>query len=127
MVGISFFSRYSLLPVWNLSPVLYRLAGLLVIPMLAYSSATDSAITCLVSSFTSVLLVLPFAMVTSAWVTSSTLFSTFRAVLSLPVMASFTTSGSMSNRLMTVFEFGLRTTFMPPRLSATMVYSPLCV
>ena len=95
-----------------------------MIPKLSYSSATDSAITCFVSSLTSVLLVLPFAIVTKAWVTSSTLFSTFKTIFSLPVISSFTLSGSISNKFITVLEFGLITTLIPPKLSATIVYSP---
>ena len=44
--------------------------------------------------------------------------------LSLPVISSFTNSGSKSNTLMTVFEVGLNTTLIPPKLSATILYSP---
>jgi len=96
----------------------------LVIPKFAYSSATASAITCFVTSFTSWLLVLPLAIVNNAWVTSSTLFSTFNTVLSLPVISSLIFSGSISNKLITVLEFGLNTTLIPPKLSATIWYSP---
>ena len=100
------------------------LSGLFVIPIAAYSSATDSAIICFVNSFTSVLLVLPLAIVSNACVTSSTLFSIFITVLSLPVISSFTFSVSTSNKFIIVFELGLNTTFIPPRLSATIEYSP---
>ena len=67
---------------------------------------------------------LPLAIVSKAWVTSSTLLSTFKTVLSLPVISSFTFSGSISNKLITVLEFGLNTTLIPPKLSATILYSP---
>ena len=97
---------------------------MLLIPFAAYSSATDSAIICFVSSFTSVLLVEPLAIVNKACVTSSTLFSTFNTVLSFPVISSFNVSGSISNKFITVFEFGLITTFIPPKASATTPYSP---
>ena len=102
----------------------YKLDGSEVIFIAAYSSETDSAIICLVNSFTSVLLVLPLAIVRSACVTSSTLFSTLTITLSFPVISSFRISGSISNRLITVLEFGLNTTLIPPNDSATMVYSP---
>ena len=39
-------------------------------------------------------------------------------------ISSFTFSSSISNKLITVFEFGLSTTFIPPKLSATIEYSP---
>ena len=90
----------------------------------AYSSATDSDIICFVSSFTSVLLVLPLAIVSNACVTSSTLLSTFTTLLDFPVISSLIISGSISNKLITVFEVGLITTFIPPKLSATIEYSP---
>ena len=102
----------------------YKLLGSLVIPLAAYSSDTDSAIICFVNSFTSVLLVLPLAIVNKACVTSSTLFSIFRTNLSLPVISSLAVSVSTSNKLITVFDVGLKTTFIPPNDSATIWYSP---
>ena len=125
IVGISFFSLLKIFPRITLSlEALYKLSGLLLIPKAAYSSATDSAIICFVNSFTSSLLVLPLAIVSKAWVTSSTLFSIFKVTLSFPVISSFIISGSISNKFITVFELGLITTFIPPKLSATIVYSP---
>ena len=122
---MSFFSFEKIFPLATPSFIdLYKLSGLLFIPSAAYSSATASAIICFVNSFTSSLLVLPLAIVNKAWVTSSTLFSTFNTPLSFPVISSLTISGSISNKLIIVFEFGLITTFIPPKLSATIVYSP---
>ena len=97
---------------------------MLVIPNAAYSSATVSAIICFVNSFTSILLVLPLDIVSNPCVTSSTLFSTFNTTLSFPVISSFIVSVSISNIFIIVFDVGLITTFIPPKLSATIVYSP---
>ena len=102
----------------------YKLLGSPVIPNAAYSSATDSAIICFVNSFTSVLLVLPLAIVNNDCVTSSTLFSILSTNLSLPVISSLAVSVSTSNKFITVLEFGLSTTLMPPKDSATISYSP---
>ena len=107
-----------------LDAFLYKLSTFPVTPIAAYSSATASEIICFVSSFTSLLLVLPLAIVNNDCVTSSTLFSTFSTTLSFPVISSFTISGSISNRFMIVFEFGLIVTFTPPSASATTPYSP---
>ena len=105
-------------------PSTYKLSIELFIPNSTYSFATASEIICLVSSFTSELLVLPLAIVSNACVTSSTLFSIFKTVLSFPVISSFTISGSISNKFIIVFELGLIVTFIPPRASATTPYSP---
>ena len=67
---------------------------------------------------------LPLAIVSKTCVTSSILFSTFNETISLPVISSFVTSGSISNGLIIVFEFGEITTFNPPSASATIPYSP---
>ena len=48
----------------------------------------------------------------------------FKVTLSFPVISSFTISVSTSNKLIIVCEVGLITTFIPPKLSATIVYSP---
>ena len=111
-------------PLWNGLSLSYKLEGSLVNPILLYSSKTASAINCFVNSFTSGFLVLPLAIVSRACVTSSTLFSTLSTALSLPVIPSFIVSGSISNKLITVLEFGLNTTLIPPKLSATIEYSP---
>ena len=123
IVGIFFLALPNMSPL-PLPAASYKLIGSLVIPYAAYSCATDSAIICFVTSLISWLLVLPLAIVSSACVTSSTLFSTFNTALSLPVISSFTTSVSISKTFITVFELGLSTTFIPPKLSATMLYSP---
>ena len=102
----------------------YKLFISFVIPAAAYSSATDSAIICFVTSLISSVLVLPLAIVNRIWVTSSTLFSIFKTTFSLPVISSLVVSTSTSNGFMIVFDVGDIVTFIPPNASATIPYSP---
>ena len=102
----------------------YRLDGFELIPSALYSSETTSDIICFVISFTSLLFVLPFAIVSIACVTSSTLLSTFNTLFSFCVISSSTISVSKSNIFIIVFDVGLITILIPPKDSATTPYSP---